>query len=166
MKMAKATEADLQAATDLVNALEALNDRWIPVMPEAIERLEGDRESEHFDLYDDEQCRRALTYLLNLSRQASIGRVVFGMLVLLDPLNKVVDPDLDHLELHPEHRQASVLPNITGLTESQKRDVEALLNRGLSTWVDAPEWLIEWHDSIACIPRPGCTKEQLEGVAA
>jgi hypothetical protein len=102
MKMAKASQADMDMALELVSALEVLGQQWVPCMPEAIEKLEADDESEPFNCYDDEQCGRALRHLLQLTKRASLSRVVWGMHVLLDPDNKMVDPDADTLEHHPE----------------------------------------------------------------
>lgn len=102
MKMAKASEADLNMAMDLSNALENLAGRWSAVMPEAVERLREGDESEHFDIDNPEQCQRALRYILELVGNASLMRVVFGCAVMLDPLNRLVDPDADTIEHHPD----------------------------------------------------------------
>lgn len=102
MKMAKASEADLDMAMELANALEALNSRWGASMPEKIAKPQReDDENEGFSLDDDEHCRRVCEYLIRLTRSASLFRVVMGMAVLLDPANKLVDPDADTLEHHP-----------------------------------------------------------------
>jgi len=102
MKMTKASEADMKMAMDLCHALDALGHRFVPSMPEAIEELADGRESEHFDRDDDAQCGRALRHLLNVVDSGSLTRVVWGMAVLLDPKNKVVDPSADTIEHHPE----------------------------------------------------------------
>ena len=102
MKMAKASEADLNMAMELVSALDVLGQRWAPCMPEAIEKLGADDESERFDRHDDEQCGRAMRHLLELANRASLGRVIWGAVVMLDPANKMVDPDADTLEHHPD----------------------------------------------------------------
>jgi hypothetical protein len=39
-------------------------------------------------------------------------RVVFGMAVVLDPRNEVVDPDADTLEIHPKY--AAAISQATG----------------------------------------------------
>lgn len=106
MKMAKASRADLNMAFDLCAALEQLGQRFVPSMPEAIEHVgEGD-EREPFDRDCDEQCGRALRHLLDIVGRASLERVVFGMGVLLNPLNEVVDPDSDVLARHPAYARA------------------------------------------------------------
>jgi hypothetical protein len=102
MKMAKASDADLHMASELAAALESLAGHWGACMPAKIERVDHDSETERFDLEDHEQCKRVIEYLQELTRGASIFRVVHGMAVLLDPRNKVVDPDADTLEHHPE----------------------------------------------------------------
>lgn len=102
MKMAKASEADMNMAMELCSALDLLTQRWNPCMPEAIEVLAADDEYETFDRDDSEQCKRALGYLLDVASRASMMRVVWGMAVLLDPRNKIVNPDADCLEHHPE----------------------------------------------------------------
>jgi len=102
MKMAKASEADLNMAMDLSNALENLAGRWGAVMPEAVERLRDGDESEHFDIDKPEQAQRALRHILQLIGNASLMRVVFGCAVMLDPVNRLVDPDADTIEHHPD----------------------------------------------------------------
>lgn len=104
MKMSKASEDDLNMAMDLSNALDLLGQRFLPCMPEAIEQLGPDDESERFDRLDDTQCGRALRHLLDIVERGSLFRVVWGMAVLLDPRNQVVHPDLDYLDKHPGPR--------------------------------------------------------------
>lgn len=102
MKMAKASKADLDMAADLAGAFDALSNRWCPSMPTAVEQLEGDDDSEHFDCNDDEQCGRALRHLLDIVDRGSLFRVVMGLAVVLDPSNKCVDPDANTIEHHPD----------------------------------------------------------------
>jgi hypothetical protein len=101
MKMAKASEADLEMAMELSNALESLAGRWGATMPEKIARLDEGDEVEGFSIDDEKQCRRVVEYLIGLTRSASLSRVTFGMTVLLDPRNKIVDPNADTLERYP-----------------------------------------------------------------
>ena len=103
MKMAKASEADLEMAMELASALEALSSRWGATMPEKIAKPQRDEdEDEGFSLDDDENCRRVCEYLIRLTRSASLFRVVWGAAVMLDPANKLVDPDADTIEHHPD----------------------------------------------------------------
>jgi hypothetical protein len=103
MKMAKASEADLDMAMELANALEALNSHWGATMPEKIAKPQRDEdEAEGFSLDDDENCRRVCEYLIRLTRSASLFRVVCGAAVMLDPRNMCVDPNADVIEHHPD----------------------------------------------------------------
>ncbi len=96
MKMAKASEADLNMALKLCSALEAIERRFFP------KGSEGQNDPEDFDIDDDAQCGQVLRHLDGILRGGSIGRVIWGMAVLLDPENKTVDPDARTLEPHPE----------------------------------------------------------------
>jgi hypothetical protein len=102
MKMAKASKADIDMAMELTVALDSLTARWSPMMPAALSGDGDDDDIEHFDRDNIVQCQRVLHYLLDLADRASLMRVVFGMTVLLDPRNKIVDPESDVLEHHPE----------------------------------------------------------------
>lgn len=97
MKMAKASEADLRMAMDLANALESFERGFF--LPER-----EDEDSELFDRTSGHDCRIAMEKLLAIVRRGSIGRVVFGMIVLMDPKNEAVDPSVDYLEKHPKVR--------------------------------------------------------------
>lgn len=107
MKMAKASQADIEMAMELANALEALSSRWGTTMPEKIAKGQtGEDRDEAFSLDDHEHCRRVCEYLINLGRSASLFRVVMGMAVVLDPRNELLDPDADTLEVHPRIQAA------------------------------------------------------------
>ena len=101
MKMAKASQSDMDMAIELAQALDALTNRWSPAMPLAIDQG-GEGSAEDFDIDDEDQCRRVCEYLLKLANRASLFRVALGMAVLLDPQNQIVDPDADCLEVHPK----------------------------------------------------------------
>ena len=136
MKMAKASEADLEMAMELCSALESLTQRWYPTMPEKIERLTGDEESEGFELHSAEQCERVLRYLLELANSASLMRVVFGASVMLDPRNKCVDANADTLEHHPDvQRYEWIRENFTSM-EFKRGDARLHIENG-----DAPDKL-------------------------
>ena len=102
MKMAKANEQDLDAAMKLVSALEAITSQWGAVMPVEIERCGPLRETESFDIDDHEHCRRVIEHLQSLARRASLMRVVWGCAVMLDPANRMVDPNADTIQHHPD----------------------------------------------------------------
>lgn len=110
MKMAKASEADLNMAMDLAGMLEALGHRHCPSMPTVIARNDGD---EDFDRDDESQCKRALNALLEKADEGSLFRVVWGAAVMLDSRNKLVDPDADTIEHHPDRQDSARLRWLT-----------------------------------------------------
>lgn len=97
MRMAKASAKDLEVAMEISGFLEALESRW---MPEGV--MDDQQDSAWFDADNPEHCQKVLGKLLEISAQGSLGRVAFGMSVLLAPNNELVDPDADHLAHHPK----------------------------------------------------------------
>lgn len=67
-----------------------------------------DLDDASFDEDEPVACARVLAHLRTLLGRTSLSRVVHGMQLLLDPANRVVDPDLPHLELHPRFRGGAV----------------------------------------------------------
>lgn len=116
MKVAKASERDLEVAMDLCSALESLTG-WCPRVPTAIEQAQDPEDGEHFDRDSREQCVRVLNYLLDVSERASVMRVVMGCMVMLDPANQCVDPDEDTIEHHPNTKAGMAAQNGRPLTE-------------------------------------------------
>lgn len=99
MNMAKASEADLRMAMDLSTALESLG-RHRTMPAENPDNLS--EEAVSFDRDDAEDCKKALNKVLDIASGGSLFRVIFGMVVLLDPRNKVLDPNSDILAVHPD----------------------------------------------------------------
>lgn len=95
MKMARASEADIEAALEISRYLEALERGFMA-------DIDDSDEIEWFDREDPDDCRRALHSILDASAKGSIFRVVFGMAVVLDPRNELLDPDADTIEKHPK----------------------------------------------------------------
>lgn len=96
MKMAKASDADMEMALKLCSALEAVDRRYFP------DGSEGSNDPEDFDLDDDTHCGQVLRHLHQVLQGGSIGRVIWGMYILLSKENEFIDPNADTLELHPE----------------------------------------------------------------
>lgn len=94
MKMARASEADIEAALKVSRILDDLDRRYMPSDDDS-------EELEFFDRDDAEQCRKIVGMLLDATQRTSLFRVVFGMSVVLDPRSKLLDPDADTLEMHP-----------------------------------------------------------------
>lgn len=108
MKMTKASEADLNMAMELCGALDELTG-WGASVPKAVEKVDGDDDGETFYRDNREQCERVLGYLIDLANKASLMRVVWGCAVMLDPRNKLVDPNSDTIEHHPERKDSARL---------------------------------------------------------
>ena len=102
MKMSKATEQDIDAAINLSSFIDSLNSGFVPESA-----LEDGCEHELLHMNDGEQCCRIVESLVGICRKGSVGRVVWGMEVICDPRNEVIDPDADTLEIHPKHLKAA-----------------------------------------------------------
>jgi len=99
MKMAKASTADIEMAMELSRFIEDLVDGMCP--KQACEDPESD-DIEWLEDDPDEQHIRIISALQGIARKGSIFRVTFGMSVLIDPRNELVDPAADTLEPHPK----------------------------------------------------------------
>lgn len=99
MKMAKASNADLEMAMELSRFIEDLVDGYCP--RQACEDDESE-ELEWLDQDDNEQAHRIIEAIKQIAAKGSIFRVTFGMAVVCDPRNELLDPDADTLELHPK----------------------------------------------------------------
>jgi len=97
MKMAKASQADLDLAIKITSALEACERG---AMPAGL--CDDEWERDEFDIDSTRDCRRVIEHLLDVMETGSLARVTWGMFILLDPENKLLDPNVDHLALHPE----------------------------------------------------------------
>lgn len=99
MKMAKASHEDMSALLDVVSVIEAMAKGWMPELKaeEGIECPDDDL----FDPDDPEHCRYVVDMLLRADERGGLFRAAFGLTVLLNPKNELVDPDLDHIAKHP-----------------------------------------------------------------
>jgi hypothetical protein len=105
MKMAKATERDIDAAGDCMGVLQDIASGYYPAR-----EGEGDEYGPvRFDEDDPEHLRRFYD-MVKATLDASPGwpgRVIGGMCyVVMWDANKIVDPDSDVLELHPDIKAA------------------------------------------------------------
>lgn len=97
MKMAKASQNDLELGLAITSVIESC-DRG--VMPADL--CDDSDDYEDFDRCDPNQCFEVLNHILDIAGKGSLSRVTLGMFILLDPENKLIDPSVDHLALHPE----------------------------------------------------------------
>lgn len=141
MKMARASEQDIEVAQQTARFIESLQKGWAP---EALGSADDD-----FDIEDADQCQQVLRKLLEINDRGSIFRVTFGMLVLLDPANKLTDPDADTLEPHPD---ITTLLNNAQAAARKLRSAEICHPRAVETLVDearqilAPYLPAEWPE--------------------
>lgn len=103
MKMAKATQQDMDAAVRLISIVDSVSDGFFP--PSECES-EQDAQPLHFDEDNPEHLKVFHRRLMECMRAAPGGlfRVVVGFNTIMQ--NDVCDPDADHLVLHPRIRQA------------------------------------------------------------
>lgn len=116
MHMAKPSEQDIEAADELHQILMAIDARWggpWPTqgpkdLPAAIGEDEHGWNTEDFDPDEPAHLQGLYNHLAKLLRQAPnfYGRVLGGMChVICWDKNRILDPELDHLELHPDIRE-------------------------------------------------------------
>lgn len=96
MKMAKASEQDMEAALALSRAIEDLERGSLP------EGMDDPDSETRSDYIPRNHAADVVEHLVGMFKRASLFRVTFGMTVLLDPRNELVDPDSDTLERHPK----------------------------------------------------------------
>lgn len=142
MKMAKASEADLEMAMELCGALDALTSSC-PSLPDSLCKPESEL-GESFDCDDDRQCGTVLRHLLAIAERASLMRVVWGCAVMLDPRNRCVDPDADVIEHHPD----------------AKAGIAAKQARPLDEWEESMSVVLWWRFPVEEEPyvgHPNCS---------
>lgn len=105
MKIAKASEADLEMAMELSQFVEELVDGYVPKQAMDVDDTD---DIEWLDFDDREQLVRVIEALTKIAKKGSIFRVTFGMAVVCDSRNELLDPDSDVLELHPKYRALEV----------------------------------------------------------
>lgn len=106
MKMAKASETDLDMAMKLANVLEDIEKGYFPEKFIDLDTDPHDIEiPERIDTDDSAQYERLIDGLRDLLRKGSIFRVIWGMAVVCDPSNECIDPDADCIEHHPKRQQ-------------------------------------------------------------
>lgn len=120
MKMAKASERDIDAAGELMSLLNDISSGYYPVRT-------GDPEDtpNYFDEDDPEHLRMFYNRVSALLDKAPgfHGRVIGGMCyVILFGKNEIVDPEADTLELHP--KLAAALKDSEKVAQLQQRIAE------------------------------------------
>lgn len=156
MKMAKASEADLNMAMKLANYLDSIERGQMP------DDLSEDSESiEWLDPRDSKQMDGLIDGLKRLLSQGSISRVIWGMAVVCDPANKCLDPDADTIEHHPDLVKAAERRNATEIREMLRamQSGELTVSRGIEL-VDI--WLAgNYSDDLLPPVRHGLGEDEM-----
>lgn len=125
MKMAKPSRRDIDAAGDLLQALDFIDARWGGPRPtdgpDNLHEL-----GEDFDRDDERHLQALYNHLAGLLRRAPNfhGRVIGGMCyVICYDRNAILDPAQDVLDLHPD-----ILDGLR-LLEARRRDFIPSLER-------------------------------------
>lgn len=127
MKMARAKASDIEAALEIAGILDEMDGGYYP------RRADGkhhDEDPTFFDENDPKHLRALYDALKAQTKKGGLFRVVFGMSVLLDERNEIVDTACDNLQLHPRLRAA---------LDDAKRFQHVLARR-----------MIACHDSARC----------------
>lgn len=94
VRMAVANKADRDAAMTVATVMDSIEKGFMPA--------DMDSDEDFFDIEDPIQCYAAMKFMLEATKNASLFRVAFGMDTILNPKNEVIDPDADHLCMHPK----------------------------------------------------------------
>lgn len=126
MRMAKATPEDLDAAILLNGMLSDVCDD--DQFPRGLDGEFSESDPNYFDEDDSDHLRALYRRLREVYRRSPGGmnRVIWGMDCLMNPENRLVDPDKDHLAPHPAIRWAEAEQKAPAVEEP-----EATEGRGL-----------------------------------
>ena len=123
MKMAKPSAADIEAAEELHQVLQLIDERFggpfsIPETGQSLSELLGDREGA-FDSDNLTHLQTLYNHLARLLRTAPnfYGRVIGGMCwVIMNEANQILDPAADVIDLHPRFNELRAeCENLRGL---------------------------------------------------
>lgn len=149
LKMAKATEKDLDCATLVIGMIDDIERRCFPRKPDG---KFDEADPDYFDPDDGDDCKvfveRLLDVVCKREHGGALMRVVFGMITALD--NEMFDPDKDYLDWHPDL--------VPAVLERQRRRAIEKAKADPSKW-QRIKWL-EYHSGNPlpagyCGARPG-----------
>lgn len=93
LQMAKASPADIEAVQWLATAFDLLDDGCDTKDPEG---------NAAFDADNAEDCRRVIAHIREKVSRGALFRVAWGMAVVCDARNELLDPDSDVIAPHPK----------------------------------------------------------------
>lgn len=117
MRMAKASDKEVEQAIILAGVIE---DAESGQFPRTIDGEFNEDDPHYFNEDDPAHLKAFFERVTGLSR--GLFRVTFGFSTLMNPQNELVDPDLDHLAMHP--RLITALKD----AETWKARADAMLN--------------------------------------
>lgn len=98
IRQAKPNAADLEMLKSLWAALVDIQSGYFP------ERLSFEVDEELL-LENDEEAAKAMRKIMAVLERGSLDRCVWSLVMLLDPANAVIDPDADHVAIHPRFEE-------------------------------------------------------------
>jgi hypothetical protein len=129
MKMAKATERDIDAAGKALALLDTISSGYYP------SREDEDDAPLMFDEDDPEHLRRLWDELKATLDAAPgwQGRVIGGMCyVILYPANGILDPEADTLELHPQWVKRETPAGVRPVEASRRTAIDEIFDEAVS----------------------------------
>lgn len=115
LRMAKPNAGDMQVAKDLARAFSEIAEGYMPT-------LIDDDSDERLGV-DPGKIREAFYRLCEIAQRGSLDRVVWTLDMLLNPKNAVIDPDSDHVALHPRFAVADDLLEVLMAYEQWEADI-------------------------------------------
>lgn len=138
MKMAKASERDIDAAGNAMSVLQTISSGYFPTR-------EGEEDAPTFLDPNDRDHLRRFYDMMNETLDASPGwpgRVIGGMCyVIMYDKNRIVDPDADVIELHPRFAEM----------EKQRDELLTAIDQFMDPEGNPPENTGEWREVLRVI---------------
>lgn len=98
LRQAKPSAADLEMLKALWGGLTDIQSGYFP------ERLSFEVDEELL-LENDEEAAKAMRKIMAVLERGSLDRCVWTLAMLMDPANAVIDPDADHVAIHPRFEE-------------------------------------------------------------
>lgn len=142
LKMAKASQNDLNTALALANFIANLEQGYLP------EPIATDLNEDCFDIDDSNICQKIVKALLDVTEKGSIWRVIHGMTCVCDPANDLIDPNADTLEIHPRFK--AIKSERDQLLEALKNLLASDPNIASATDAELHQASINSIDALVC----------------
>jgi hypothetical protein len=139
--MAKASKKDIDMAIELTNFVETLAKGFLP------EQIANELDDDFFDIEDGEACKKVINALLAIVDKGSIGRVTWGMSIICDSENELIDPNAETIEIHPKIQRIltdrnRLLEALTALLAGDENISEATDKQLESASINSPSEIV------------------------